>query len=189
LRCRGTTARARKLCCALRSTPRLRYTLLTPRIIIHMQLTIRAPLSGSTLGCSCVLIGVLNRGTIPYAAPGAFRAAASCTALRRLGQIFPERAATPRPWRGYTRLMPTVVSFAVGLGPTRAVPSAPARGLRRKRGPLGLRARRAAGSFHRGDDRASAFSRTACCGSGAEGAALFEPASGPAGSRPWGGRG
>ncbi len=130
LRCRATTARARKLCCVLRSTSRLRYTILTPRIIIHMQLTIRAPLSGSTLGCSRVLIGVLNRGTKQYV-PGCrsscdsvvYRyaeawasllncrrflagrlSARTCRCASRTGP--PEQELPPlRPGRGYTRLI------------------------------------------------------------------------------------
>jgi hypothetical protein len=88
--------------------------------------------------------------------------------------------------------MPTVVSFAVGLGPSRAVPSAPGRhschavsGAMAANWARERDARR--GPSNGGDDRAGAFSRQLNAEQGPEGVALFEPASGPAGSRPCGG--
>jgi hypothetical protein len=122
-------------------------------------------------------------GTKQYVTPGAFRAAAlSRTVLRRLGPILkrltiPGRtligahvslclthrpagagAATLAALERLHALMPTVVSFAVGLGPSRAVPSAPGRhSCITPRSPAqarpfgrGLRALRAVGSCQRG---------------------------------------
>jgi hypothetical protein len=100
-----------------------------------------------------------------------------------------------RPWRGYSRL---IADRSLLRGRPRPFPGGPL-----STGPPVLYqpavsgegaalwacerdARR--GPANEGDDRAGAFSRTAYCGSGAQGAALFEPSSGPAGSRPWGAR-
>jgi hypothetical protein len=89
-----------------------------------------------------------------------------------------------RPWRGYTRLMRTVVSLAVGLDPSGAVPSAPGRHScisTRSPAQAAISAcERDAwwGPANGGDDRICAFSRQLNAGQGPEGVALFEPASG-----------
>ena len=97
-----------------------------------------------------------------------------------------------RPWRGYTRLMPTVVSFAVGLGPSRAVPSAPGRHScitprsPAQARPFGSASATRGGVLPTGATIGPARSRGQhTADQGPEGAALFEPASGPAGGRPW----